>query len=227
MERWIAYIDDSQFNLEALGHFLSEAFRVDCYLSSPTFLKSFPQKQYDAILVDLHMPQMNGFETYEAIVQHPGYNGCPILIISSDDSIEARVKSFELGAVDFINRTTSIDQMTAQINSKIQFFKRHRSILALDGLKVDQTQLKVFIHNEEVLVTFIEMKLLSILLRSYPEGTSKEDVIEYIWGDNIVTDNTIHTHIFNLNTKLTKWPHEIRISKKKIGFVEIVQKRKE
>lgn len=225
MERWIAYIDDSQFNLEALGHFLSDDFRVDCYLKSAPFLQSFPQKQYDAILVDLHMPEMNGFETYEAIVQHPGYNGCPVLIISSDDSVEARVKSFELGAVDFLNRSLPIEQMIAQINSKILFYKKHRSVLTLDEVMVDQTALKVFVNATEVPMTFIEIKLLSLLLRCYPNSTSKETVIEHIWGDYVVMDNTIHTHIFNLNTKLVKWSHEIRIPKGH-GKVEIVEKRK-
>lgn len=224
VERWIAYIDDSQFNLEALGHFLSNDFSVDCYLMSAPFLKSYPQKQYEAILIDLHMPKMNGFETYEAIIQHPSYNGCPILIVSSDDSIEARVKSFELGAVDFIHRNVSIEQMIAQINAKIQFFKKQRPIIEFSNLKIDQTQLKVFIHGVETPMTFIEMKILTHILRSYPENLVKEKMVEYVWGDCVVMDNTIYTHIFNLNTKIVDWGYEIRILKGQ-GVVGLVEKR--
>lgn len=225
MERWIAYIDDSQFNLEALGHFLSNEFQVDCYQESEKFLKSFPQKQYEAILVDLHMPVMNGFETYEAIVQHRAYNGCPILIISSDDSIEARVRSFELGAVDFINRSVSVEQMIAQINAKIQNFKKNKSIISFENLRIDQTLLKVLLNNLEVQMTFTEMKILTNLLRSHPEGVSKEKMIDHVWGASVVLDNTIYTHIFNLNSKLIDWSHEVRISKAN-GMIEVVKKRK-
>lgn len=225
MERWIAYIDDSQHNLEALGHFFSQEFKVDCYLESEKFLKGFPQKQYEAILVDLHMPVMNGFETYEAIVQHPAYNGCPILIISSDDTIEARVRSFELGAVDFINRSVDIDQMIAQINAKILYFRKKRSIISFGNLKIDQTLLKVFLNQQEITMTFTEMKILSNLLRAYPEGISKEKMIEQVWNDSVVLENTIYTHIFNLNSKLGNWLYEIRISKTN-GMIEVVEKRK-
>lgn len=224
MERWIAYIDDSEMNLEALGHFLSSDFQVDCYLMSASFLKSYPQKKYEAILVDLHMPKMNGFETFEAIIGHPAYNGCPILIVSSDDSIESRVKSFELGAVDYINRSISIEQMIAQINAKIQFFKKQRPIVEFENLKIDQTQVKVFIGGVETPMTFIEIKILSHILRSYPDNLSKEKLVHCVWGDTVVLDNTLYTHIFNLNSKLIDWGYEIRIIKGQ-GVVGLIEKR--
>lgn len=223
VERWIAYIDDSETNLEALSHFLFSEFRVECYTSSDAFLKSYPQKPYEAILVDLHMPVKNGFETYESIVNHNLYNGCPILIISSDDSVESRVKSFELGAVDFLNRSNSIDQIIARINAKIQFFKKHRSIIEFDNLKIDRTQLKVFLNREEISMTFTEIKFLTHILRYFPESISKERIVEYIWGDVVVLDSTLYTHIFNLNSKLTAWPYEVRVFKGQ-GLIGLAEK---
>lgn len=224
MKRKIAYIDDSDLNLEAWAEFLRNDFEVDCFQRAKNFLKNYPQRQYEAILVDLHMPEMNGFEVYEALVQHPQYNGCPILIVSSDTSEESRVKSFELGAVDFIDRTLSVEQIIARVNAKIQFFKKHRSIIEFENLKIDLTKLKVFISGNEVQMTFIEIKFLTHILRYYPEALPKERVIEYIWDNTVVMDNTIYTHIFNLNSKFDKWPYEIRIIKGQ-NLIELVERK--
>ena len=213
MKRKLAYIDDSDLNLEAIGEFLGQEFDVDCFLRSKKFVQTYPQASYDAILVDLHMPEMNGFEVYEAIVQNPQYNGCPILIVSSDTSEEARVKSFELGAVDFIDRSQSVDQIIARIHAKILFFQKHRSIIEFENLKIDLTKLKVFINGNEIPMTFIEIKFLTHILRFYPDAISKEKVIEYIWGNAVVMDNTIYTHMSNLNSRLEDWPFEIKIIK--------------
>lgn len=224
MGRWIAYIDDSKSNLEALSHFLSSEFQVDCFLSCDEFLTKYPMRQYEAILVDLHMPKKNGFETYEAIVNHNDYNGCAVLIISSDDSVEARVKSFELGAVDFLNRSSSIEQIIARINSKIHFFKKHRSIIEFENLRIDRTQLKVFLDRQELSMTFTEIKFLSHIISHFPKKISKEKMAKFIWGEAIVLDNTLYTHIFNLNSKLSTWPYEIRVLKG-LGAIALVEKK--
>lgn len=209
MNTAIAYIDDNALNLECIKTVLEEEFQVETYSRPEKFFEIFGTSSYSAILVDIHMPTMDGFTLYERIIEHPHYNGCPILFISSDDSDSARIKSFDLGAVDFLNRAMNPEEMIARIKSKIIFYQKHRSIIEFSNLKVNLTLLRAYINNKELPLTFIEFKILCLVLRSYPDVVSKEQIIQQVWRADHVLDATIYTHVSNLNSKITEWDFEI------------------
>jgi DNA-binding response OmpR family regulator len=208
-KRNIAYVDDSLDNLECIQHLFAPEFDVDIFLGAREFLNDYETSSYSCILTDIHMPGVDGFELYEKIIAHPNYNGCPVLFISSDDSENARIKSLTLGAVDFISRLTNADELIARVKSRIQFFRSHRSIVEFDQLKVNLTLLKAYLNGEEVPLTFIEFKLLWLVIKNYPDTVSKETLVQQIWRGAHVLDATIHTHIFNLNSKLEAWVYEV------------------
>jgi len=205
----IAYIDDNKLNLECIQTVLSSDFEVYTFNKPSEFLGQYENSSLVTILVDIHMPEMDGFSLYEKIIEHPHYNGCPILFISSDDSDSARIKSFMLGAVDFLNRTINPDEMIARIKSKILFFQKHRSIIEFTNLRVNLTLLKAYINDTELPLTFIEFKILCLVLRSYPDVITKDQLIQHVWRTDHVLDATIYTHVSNLNSKLGDWDYEI------------------
>ncbi len=209
MRTEIAYVDDNKLNLDCVKTILDQDFEVQLYQKPETFLLTFGASSYATILVDIHMPTMDGYTLYEKIIEHPHYNGCPILFISSDDSDSARIKSFVLGAVDFLNRSIHPDEMIARIKSKIQFFQKHRSIIEFSNLRVNLTMLKAYINNQELPLTFIEFKILCLVLRNFPDVITKNVLIQQVWRTDHVLDATIYTHVSNLNSKLGEWDFEI------------------
>jgi len=211
----IAYIDDDLMNLECVQAVFADDYDMDTFPYPEEFLSKYPKNSYDCILLDIHMPVMDGFTLYEKIIAEPHYNGCPILFISSDESDQARIKSLTLGAVDFIGRMMGPDEMMARIRSKIQFFQNHRNLVEFDDVKVNLTQLKTSLKGREVPLTFIELKFLLAVLQSYPDPISKENLIGNIWKVAHVADATLYTHISNLNSKLEGWKYEIQTVKAK------------
>jgi DNA-binding response OmpR family regulator len=205
----IAYVDDNQLNLECIKTILDQEFSVSIFQKPENFLAEFEKSSYATILIDIHMPTIDGFMLYEKIIEHPHYNGCPILFISSDDSDNARIKSFVLGAVDFINRSINPEEMIARIKSKILFYQKHRSIIEFSNLKVNLTLLKGYLNNKELPLTFIEFKILCLVLRNYPDVITKDQLIQQVWRTDHVLDATIYTHVSNLNSKLDEWDYEI------------------
>jgi DNA-binding response OmpR family regulator len=67
------------------------------------------------------------------------------------------------------------------------------------------------VDGESIDLTLLEMRLLGILLRSFPQAITRAEVIRKIWGDEIVKPGTINTHIANLRPKIEKWNHKIKI----------------
>lgn len=224
MKSEIAYIDDSKLNLDCIKAIFERDFQVQLFQKPDTFLSKFPKSSYACILLDIHMPIMDGFTLYEKVIEHPNYNGCPILFISSDDSDASRIRSFALGAVDFIGRDTNPDELIARVKSKILFFQKHRSIIEFGTLRINLTLLKTYLNNKELPLTFIELKILFHLLKNYPDAVSKENLVEHVWRTSHVLDATIYTHISNLNGKLEGWDHEVQTVKNK--GVQLVKKEK-
>lgn len=219
----LAYIDDNISNLECISLILEQEFKVDTYDDPFEFLKIYNSSSYTAILVDIHMPKLDGFSLYEKIIEHPSYNGCPVIFISSDDTDATRIKSFSLGAVDFLHRQMGPVEMLGRVKSKILFYEKHRSVIEFGDLTLNLTLLKAYMKSEELKLTFIEFKLLCHFIRSFPDVTSKEELSEKIWANGLVLDATIYTHMFNLNTKLENWDYEINMERNK-GIVLVKKK---
>ena len=213
MRNEIACVDDNKFNLDYMVTLLGTDFSVHPFHLQKDFLEGIGQRNFDCILLDLHMPEGDGFSLYEKILAHPKFNGCPIFFISTDDSEETRIKSLTLGAVDFISRSVPPMELLARIKAKMKFFQSHRNIIEFDGLKINLTLLKTYLHDREVALTFIELKLLTLVLRHYPDSITKESISENVWKGTVVQDATIHTHVFNLNNKLADWNYEIQVAK--------------
>lgn len=209
----VACVDDSKLNLDYMVTLLETDFHVHPFQLQKTFFEEMSKKQFDCILLDLHMPEGDGFSLYEKILTHPKFNGCPIFFISTDNSEETRIKSLTLGAVDFISRSVPPMELLARIKGKMKFYQSHRSIIEFDGLKINLTLLKTFLFEREILLTFIELKLLTLVLRHYPDSISKETISENVWKGTTVQDATIHTHVFNLNSKFADWNYEIQVAK--------------
>lgn len=207
----VAYIDDSTINLDCISLILEQDFSVKTYQSPEKFIASYGKfSSYTAILIDIHMPSMDGFSLYEKIVEHPNYNSCPIFFISSDDSDLARINSYSLGAIDFLNRTINPEEMLVRIKSKLAFYQKHRSVIEFTNLKLNLTILKAYLNNVELSLTFIEFKLLALFIRIFPEIISKPKMVEEVWRTDHVLDATIYTHVSNLNSKLEDWDYEIK-----------------
>lgn len=208
MKSRIAYIDDNRLNLECIKTILDGEFEVSIFSKPEKFLSEY-NGSFDAILIDIHMPTLDGFMVYEKIIEMPQYNGCPVLFISSDISDYARIKSFTIGAVDFINRSVCPDELKARVKSKIQFFSKHRSIIEFTNLRVNLTLLKAYLNSKDLGLTFIEFKLLCLALRTFPEMITREQLVQEVWRSEHVLGATIYTHISNLNTKLDEWDYEL------------------
>jgi DNA-binding response OmpR family regulator len=209
MKQRLAYIDDNRSNLECIGLILSNDFFVETFQCPNDFLEHYNTSDFLAILVDIHMPVMDGFALYEKIIEHEKYNGCPIGFISSDDSEANRITSFSWGAVDFLDRSMNPTELLARVKSQILYFQKHRNIVELANLKLNLTILKAYLADEELKLTFIEFKLLCHLLKIFPERATKEELVDKVWSNGHVAEATIYTHTFNLNSKIEKWDYEV------------------
>lgn len=210
--KWtLVYFDDQIQNIEVWRDLLEDQFNVVGCADANKYPMIMKENHPHAFMLDVHMPVIDGHDLYKKITEHPLYNGCPIFFISGDVSDANKIRAYESGAVDFLQRDLPVNEIILRLSSKIRFYLQTSTVLELGNLRIDVQSLKTTMNNAPVDLTLLEMRLLGILLRSFPQAISRSEVIRKIWGDEPVKPGTINTHIANLRPKIEKWNHVIKI----------------
>lgn len=198
-DRQIAYIVKEM--LEEKG------YQVTWATTGREGLEDFKLARFDLILIDLMLPEMDGFSLCKHIRLT---SDVPILIISARQDDVGKVKSLGLGADDYIEKPFSLIELEARIQSHLRRWYRFNGTLSQPlissfnhGLRIDVESQKVFIFDEHVHLTGKEYELLH-LLASHPHRLfTKELLYEQIWGQ--LHEGGMHTvtvHIKALREKM-------------------------
>ena len=215
--KWtLVYFDDQIQNIEAMKELLSEEFNVIGSHDATTFPAILEENNPHVILLDVHMPIMDGHELYKKITEHPLYNGCPVIFISGDQSDENKIKSFAGGGIDFLSRDLKTEELVARLKNKIKFFLDRSTELSLGNLEVDVMSMRASIGTQTLDLTLLELRMLSSILRHYPQTMTRSELIRKVWGSDTVKPGTINTHLTNLKPKIESWDHQIKVREENI-----------
>lgn len=151
----ILVVDDDAMNLRVAEKLLSDTFRVDCVKSGQEALDFLQKNIPNLILLDLHMPEMDGFEVIGKIKKSECLRDIPIVFLTADNDRETEIKGFREGALDFITKPFVADIMLQRI----------KRILELDRLQKDlQREVKKQTQNAENRRQKVERLSLQIML---------------------------------------------------------------
>ena len=112
----ILVVDDSTINLRSAEHMLEDKFLVHSMTSGKSALEFLENTLPDLMLLDLHMPEMDGFEVMEQMQSHDRYKDIPVVFLTADDDRDTEIKGFQMGALDFIKKPFVADIMIQRIN---------------------------------------------------------------------------------------------------------------
>jgi two-component system alkaline phosphatase synthesis response regulator PhoP len=219
--RKVFLFDDDEANIRLYSKYFENIFSFKGS-QNPHLYQEALKDDVCAILIDVNMPIMNGVELYEKIKVDPQYNGCPLIFISGTSSEEIIVKAINSGSQDFLTRSMKKDEMISRINNKIDFFRSNRQFFKLGNIKIDTTELKVYYSSEKMDLTLTELKIMKFLIREFPKMSSREEINQEVWPDQIVLPTTLNTHLSNLRKKFPKWEYDIQIVKSR--GIELVVK---
>lgn len=132
MKYWVVVVDDEPLNLAHVRTILSgEDIRTSCLRSGKELIRFMERNDPDMILLDVMMPEMDGFETYEALREFENENGrgeIPVIFLTGEKDIEAEHKGLKLGASDYIHKPCDKDILISRIKKTISNSKRIESL---------------------------------------------------------------------------------------------------
>lgn len=156
------------------------------------------------IILDIMLPDMDGFQVCNALRKNPQTQFIPIIILSARDQIHDKVFGFELGADDYVTKPVHEEELIARIKSKLRRAEDtvYKSFVITRGpLKIDIYSQRVFIHDAEVQLTTLELELLKFLVEKEGMVLSRERILNKVWEDSNVHDRTVDAHIYSLRKK--------------------------
>ncbi len=160
--------------------------------------------RYDAIVLDLMLPGLDGFQTTTRLRDSGVWT--PVLMLTARDAVEDRVRGLDSGADDYLTKPFSVAELRARLRAIVRRTPADRpSVLEVGELRLDPATHRVCRGDVEVSLAAKEFALLELFMRRPGEVLSRYDLLEYAWDmayDN--RSNVVTVHIRRLREKLDR-----------------------
>lgn len=209
MKPTVLYVDDNFLKIEDFSMLLEEHFHIETESCSSNVLNRISQKSYDAIILDVLMPKIDGFALADLIESSPNYNGCPIIFRSSAENPDISKRALTHGAREFLSPYIPNHEYHIRILNKINEAKSRNNnsddtFLVHEEMKLNKKLQTLTIQNTNVPISQTEFKFLSYLIHNRDKLIPREEIVTNVWGENFyITKNNFNTHVSNLRRKIT------------------------
>lgn len=183
-----------------------EGYGVWTFTNGHEGLLAVQQGGFDFLILDLNLPDLDGFTICREIRRNPATSKLPILMLTARTSEQDRVTGLELGADDYLLKPFSVRELLARVAAILRRAKgsEQDTMLYDDGhLRIDGRALRVYVEGEEVKLARKELELLWMLVRNRPAVVSRDRILAEVWqvAEDVET-RTVDAHIRNLRKKI-------------------------
>jgi two-component system phosphate regulon response regulator PhoB len=211
----IVVVDDEKDILDMIRYNLEkEHFQVQGFTSGETALRHIQDVGADLVILDLMLPEMDGFEVCRVMKKNVSTARIPILMLTAKSEESDIVTGLELGADDYVTKPFSPKVLLARIRTALRRKQEtpldDQSVIQIDGLTVDPVRVEVTVDGETIDLTVTEFRLLDYLARRPGWVFTRSQIIDAIKGsDYPVTDRSVDVQVVGLRRKLKSVGHLI------------------
>jgi len=202
----ILLVEDNQDIAEMVfAYFENRGYTVDYAADGVAGLHLAVTQDFDAIILDLMLPGLDGLELCNKLRQE-SRRATPLLMLTARDTLEDKVAGLEVGADDYLIKPFEMRELEARVKSLI---RRRRGNVSPESLKVgdlelDTGTLQATRAGENIQLSPIGLKILTILMRASPRVVSRREVEREVWGDILPDSDTLRSHLYNLRKQVDK-----------------------
>jgi two-component system response regulator RpaA len=182
------------------------------------------QLQPDLIMLDLMLPNVDGFTVCQRLRRDERTADIPVLMLTALGQTQYKVDGFNAGADDYLTKPFELEEMLARVRAllrrtdRIPQAAKHSEILNYGPLTLVPERFEAIWFDETVKLTHLEFELLHCLLQRHGQTVSPSEILKEVWGYDPDDDiETIRVHIRHLRTKLEPDPRHPRYIKTVYG----------
>lgn len=202
----ILIIEDDKILSKTIQQCVKNNYDTDCAYDGEEGILYAKQGIYDAIILDLMMPIMDGYEALSILRKEKIFT--PVLILTAKDGLQDKLTGFRLGADDYLVKPFNREELLARIDALIRRTRGNYSsenILQFKDMVLDLNSRKVTVNNTELILQGKQFDVLEYLLNSQNTIITKNQIFDKIWGfDSETSTNVIEVYASGLRKELKK-----------------------
>lgn len=208
-------VDDEKLIRNVIREYaLLEGYIVDEAKDGAEAIKKIQNNNYNVIIMDIMMPNVDGFTAVKEIKQ---IKDIPVIMLSARDEEYDKLSGFNIGVDDYVTKPFSPKELIARIKAVTKRTKED-DVITVEGITINKSTREVIIDNEIINFTHTQFELLCLFFKNLNIALSRETIINNIWGyDYEADDRTIDAHIKFLRSKLGKYRNNIKTIRK-VGY---------
>lgn len=204
----VLIVDDETMLLSILERALSVDYNVKTASSGKDAIRLCENETFDLLVMDVNMPEVDGFQTLATIRTLDKNKGTPVLFLSGRGELDSKLLAFDLGVQDYMLKPIHTKELKARIKVHLERRGTEKSEpTTIDGpslcFHVTENRVHLKEKNEFVDLTKIECGILKLLMESPEKVISREALLTHVWGDQLnVLTRTVDAHIKKIRKKL-------------------------
>ncbi|MCA1055344.1 response regulator transcription factor [Rossellomorea aquimaris] len=206
--RTMLLVDDESRMLNLLELYLRPAgYSIVKVNNGHEAIQIIRKKRIDAVLLDIMMPELSGWETCERI---RSFSPVPIIMLTARDTKEDVIKGLNAGADDYITKPFDEEELLARVNALLR--RENNEFHSAESLRLSRGEFTLdfssytFHHGDNrISLTMKEFKLLEALMKNPERVYTRDQLLVMVWDVNATTETrTVDSHIRNLRDKLKR-----------------------
>jgi two-component system alkaline phosphatase synthesis response regulator PhoP len=200
--------DDADLSFTIGLNLEREGYAVSRFANGHEGLVGVQQGGFDFLVLDLNLPDLDGFTICRELRRNAATSKLPILMLTARSNEGDRIMGLELGADDYLTKPFSVRELVARVAAILRRARGSDDDATVydDGhLRIDGRTLRVYVDDDEVKLAKKELELLWMLVRNRPSVVSRDRILAEVWqmADDVET-RTVDAHIRNLRKKIGK-----------------------
>lgn len=205
-------VEDDRLLADSIADYLKDTFSVDVAHDGEEGLYEAEKDIYDLILLDIMMPEMNGYE----VLEHLRKQGIttPVIMITAKDGLDDKVKGLKLGADDYIVKPFFREELLARIEAVLRRSGRLTDIATIKykDLTLERKAKRIFLKDKEIFLQGKQYDLLEYLISNKDTILTKEQIFDRIWGfDSDTMVSVVEVYVSNLRKALKNYGYTLPI----------------
>ncbi len=209
MYETIAVVDDEHDILELVSlHLKRNHFSVREFSDGFSFMKYLDSEKPDLVVLDLMLPDADGFEICKYMKRKKHLSHIPIVMLTAKSEESDTILGLELGADDYIRKPFSPNELIARVKTVLRRIESHRETetpetISVGNITINTEKHEVIIGGNKVELTSAEFRILQLLASEKGRVFSRDRILDHLWGnEKIVVDRTVDVHIRHLRSKM-------------------------
>jgi two-component system, OmpR family, alkaline phosphatase synthesis response regulator PhoP len=184
-------------------------------------LKSIEQYKPDLIILDVMLPELDGFELCRQIRRSPIMGRTPVVFLTARSDEVDRVLGLEIGGDDYMTKPFSPRELIARVKAHLRREEMDNELgtVEIGPFRLDRTARRVYVEGQELELTSTEFNLLEFFLTHPGRAYSRDQLLEAVWGEQrYVTPRTVDVHVRRLRERIEQQPDDPRYLTTVRGF---------